>query len=158
LKKKITKIDTPTDFYCMHVEFGTPEYDETVALRDRILRKPLGIEFSEDKIAQEYDSLHLALYGREGELLACLVMTPKGDGRWKMRQVAVEEFWQGKGIGKQLVLWTERQIKLLNGKIIELHARDIAIPFYLKLAYELEGEPFEEVGIPHRAMIKHLEI
>ena len=149
-------MEPSSDFYCMHVEFGTPEYDETVALRDRVLRKPLGIEFSEAQIAQEYDSMHLALYSREGELLACLVMTPKGEGRWKMRQVAVEEMWQGKGIGKQLVLWTERQMQLLDAKIIELHARDIAIPFYLKLEYELEGEPFEEVGIPHRAMIKNI--
>lgn len=154
----MTNMESQTDCYCMHVEFGTPEYDETVALRDRILRKPLGIEFSEEQIAQEYDSMHLALYGVEGDLLACLVMTPKGEGRWKMRQVAVEELWQGKGIGKQLVLWTERQMRLRDGKIIELHARDIAIPFYLKLGYKLEGEPFEEVGIPHRAMIKHFAL
>jgi predicted GNAT family N-acyltransferase len=37
-----------------------------------------------------------------------------------------------------------------------LHAREAAVPFYLKLGYALAGEPFEEVGIPHRAMEKTL--
>jgi len=37
-----------------------------------------------------------------------------------------------------------------------LHAREAAIPFYLRLGYELEGEPFTEVGIPHRRMVKLL--
>jgi predicted GNAT family N-acyltransferase len=37
-----------------------------------------------------------------------------------------------------------------------LNARDTAIPFYLHLGYELVGEPFVEVGIPHRKMRKAL--
>jgi predicted GNAT family N-acyltransferase len=39
---------------------------------------------------------------------------------------------------------------------IVLHARDTAVAFYLRLGYQLEGEPFEEVGILHRRMAKTL--
>ncbi len=39
---------------------------------------------------------------------------------------------------------------------IEMNARDTALPFYLRLAYLIEGEGFEEVGIPHHRMIKRL--
>jgi len=37
-----------------------------------------------------------------------------------------------------------------------LSARDTAIPFYERLKYNVEGEPFEEVTIPHRLMAKNL--
>ena len=37
-----------------------------------------------------------------------------------------------------------------------LSARDTAVSFYLRLGYELVGEPFEEVTIPHRKMLKLL--
>jgi predicted GNAT family N-acyltransferase len=38
-----------------------------------------------------------------------------------------------------------------------LHARATAVPFYLRLGYTVVGEPFEEVGIPHRGMEKALD-
>jgi predicted GNAT family N-acyltransferase len=37
-----------------------------------------------------------------------------------------------------------------------LHARETAVPFYLKLGYEVVGGQFEEVGIPHFKMEKKL--
>jgi predicted GNAT family N-acyltransferase len=37
-----------------------------------------------------------------------------------------------------------------------LHARQTAVPFYERLGYRVVGEPFIEVGIPHRAMEKSL--
>ena len=40
-----------------YIEFGTPEYDESVRLRDLVLRKPLGLEFNPEDLALEYDSI-----------------------------------------------------------------------------------------------------
>ncbi len=37
-------------------------------------------------------------------------------------------------------------------KRIYLHAREVALDFYLKLGYEIFGEEFVEVTIPHRHM------
>jgi predicted GNAT family N-acyltransferase len=39
---------------------------------------------------------------------------------------------------------------------IYMHARETAVGFYLKLGYEIEGEPFEEVTIAHRSMLKNI--
>jgi predicted GNAT family N-acyltransferase len=39
---------------------------------------------------------------------------------------------------------------------VYLHARVVAIDFYKKLGYDLFGELFEEVKIPHRHMHKFL--
>jgi predicted GNAT family N-acyltransferase len=38
-------------------------------------------------------------------------------------------------------------------KII-LNARKVALPFYLKSGYVIQGDEFEEVGIPHFKMSK----
>ena len=34
------------------IEFATPEYDEAVGLRYRVLRKPLGLEFTTECISE----------------------------------------------------------------------------------------------------------
>lgn len=51
----------------------------------------------------------------------------------------------------------EREILKRGYARIYLHAREYAVGFYEKLGYECFGEPFTEVGIPHRHMQKFLE-
>lgn len=139
------------------IEFGTPEYDEAVRLRYDILRRPLGLEYTPEQLAAEYSEIHLAAFDATGRLIAYLNLTPVTPDTVKMRQVAVESVLQGKGIGKLLVAASEQLAKHLGYKEISLHARDTAVPFYLKLGYERVGEPFEEVTIPHFKMRKNLE-
>lgn len=146
-----------TAISCSEIEFGSPEFDEAVALRDRILRQPLNLTFSAEQIASEWDSMHLGLYDRSGRLLGCLIMKQLEDGVWKMRQVAIDEHCQGMGLGQILVRYAENKMIERGCKKIELHARDTAIPFYIRMNYKLTGEPFDEVGIPHRAMYKDID-
>jgi predicted GNAT family N-acyltransferase len=37
-----------------------------------------------------------------------------------------------------------------------LHARQTAVAFYERLRYAVDGEPFMEIGLPHRTMTKEL--
>ncbi|MFN4080100.1 MAG: GNAT family N-acetyltransferase, partial [Saprospiraceae bacterium] len=85
-----------------------------------------------------------------------LNLTPQNPEVFKMRQVAVAPEAQGKGVGAKLVSASEQLARQLGARRIALHARETAVPFYLKLNYQIEGEPFEEVGIPHRYMVKEL--
>lgn len=133
------------------VEHGTAEYDETLALRYEILRRPLGLEFDPDALAREDSDYHLAGY-RDGELVACLVLTPHDDGEIKMRQVAVRESEQGRGVGRDLVRESERVARANGFSRVVLNARAAVVPFYEKLGYRVVGEPFEEVTIRHRGM------
>lgn len=138
------------------VEHGTPEYEQTVALRYEILRRPLGLTFDAKQLAAECDELHLALFDGV-EVVACLVLTPLADGDVKMRQVAVREGLQGTGLGRVLVEFSESVARDRGFRRMVLNARETAVPFYLRLGYAIEGEPFEEVTIPHRHMLKRLE-
>ncbi len=140
----------------LEIDFATPEYDQTVQLRDKILRKPLGLVFSAEQLAEEFSDFHLAAFTNDWVLRGCLVLTPKGDKTLKMRQVAVDEAVQKLGIGRQLVAASEALARRNGFDVMELNARDTAVPFYKKLDYTIGGEQFEEVGIVHFKMIKNL--
>lgn len=142
--------------FVLEVPFASPAYDETVRLRNLILRQPLGLSFLADDLAKEWDSIHLACYNDQWELIACLVLVWTQEGALKMRQVAVDDRFQRQGIGQFLVKASEEVARNYGATRMILHARETAVPFYHKLAYETIGEQFEEVGIPHFKMQKTL--
>lgn len=140
------------------VQHNSELYNQTVELRYEILRRPLGLTFTDEQLSAEGKDIHLAGIDQNGEVCCCLILTPVDEHTVQMRQVAVATCEQGKGTGRKLVEYSE-QITLQNGfDKIMLHARDTAVEFYLKLGYVQEGEPFVEVGIPHRQMSKNLLI
>ncbi len=144
------------NFWCTLIECNTPAYDETVRLRDEILRKPLDLEFTLDYIQSEYADYHIACYTNNFDLVGCLVLSPKNEEEIQMRQVAVDEAWQKKGIGKRLVEASEILAKEEGFKKMVMNARAVAIPFYTKLKYKKTGRPFTEVKIKHYKMFKKL--
>lgn len=137
------------------VPFGSKTQVESVALRDKILRKPLGLKFSQEELAAEDDCLHIVAMEEE-LLLACLVLKQKGD-KMKMRQVAVDEGLQKKGIGTKMIAFSEQAAIERDCKLMHCNARDIAVPFYLRMGYEIVGPMFQEVGIDHFYMEKELK-
>lgn len=137
------------------VAFATPDFDRLLNLRNEILRIPLGLEFKVEDIIQEYDQIHLAAF-EEDQLLGCLSFKIIDDSTVKMRQVAIDQDHQGKGIGTHLVAASEAWATNNNYQKITLHARDVAVPFYEKLDYTKVGELFTEVGIDHYRMEKTL--
>ena len=142
---------------CFPVDFATPEYDETVGLRYNILRKPLNMVFEENDLALEFDSFHIACYlVQTMDLLGCLVLKPLDAGRIKMRQVAVRDDMQGKGIGRFMVEYAASYAAGKGFQKMVLHARMPATAFYQRLGYNIEGDVFQEVGIDHLFMYKQL--
>ena len=140
----------------IQLEFATPEYDEAVKLRYKILREPLDLDFTAEQLAAEYKDFHLAAYDLAWILRGCLVLTEKDANTLKMRQVAVDSASQNQGIGAALVQASEVFARD-NGFIkMELNARQTAVSFYEKLNYKTVGDAFEEVGIQHFKMVKIL--
>lgn len=137
------------------VEHGSPGYWQAVRLRDQVLRQPLGLAFTDRELAAEADQLHFL--GDVGpEAVACAVLQWTAPGMAKMRQVAVRADCQGLGFGRRLVAAFEAEARKRGAEEIALHARQSAVPFYLRLGYAAVGDPFEEVGLPHQSMRKRL--
>lgn len=119
------------------------------------MREPLGLQFDESDLAKEYEDFHIAAYFHD-ELVGILLLKPTENDIIKMRQVAVADAWQRKGIGKAMVLFAEKFAFEKGYKKMELHARETAVPFYLSLGYFIKGDTFYEVGIPHKKMVMTL--
>ena len=142
--------------HVLQIEFATPEYDEAVRLRYEVLRRPLGLEFEPEQFAGEYADMHLAAYTAGGRLAGYLCLTPVDADVVKMRQVAVAPEFQGKGVGKLLVAASETLAQSAGYRLMTMHARETAVPFYERLGYATVGARFEEVTIPHFKMEKSL--
>ncbi|MDP2301052.1 MAG: GNAT family N-acetyltransferase [Ignavibacteria bacterium] len=130
-------------------------YKEEVNLRFKILREPLSLLYTQEQLDDEKDQFHLCAFENE-KLIGCLLLKPINQNIIQMRQVAVSRDYQGKGIGKHLVIQSEEYALNKGFNKMILHARETAIPFYQKLNYQLEGEKFIEVTIPHMKMWKNL--
>ena len=137
------------------VHHGTKEYDQTVALRNEVLRMPLGLAFSEEELPEEKDSFHLASWSGDA-LMACLVLKPLTDTQLQMRQLAVRDDCRRKGAGRALVDYAESFALDHSYEEIVLHARETALGFYEKMGYKVEGDRFIEVTIPHFYIRKNL--
>jgi N-acetylglutamate synthase-like GNAT family acetyltransferase len=140
----------------IELDFKSDLQKQSVLLRDEILRKPLGLEFSKDELEEESNQFHLAAVS-DNIILGILLLQVIDSQRIKMRQVAVQKKLQGKGIGKALVLFSEKFAMNKGYTKMGLHARMEAVPFYEKLGYETFGEQFIEVNIPHYFMSKELK-
>ena len=135
------------------IAFGGTEHKKEIELRYRVLRQPLGLHYTQEQLAAEKDEFHFAAF--EGDkLVGCLLMKTIGKEEIKMRQVAVDEDYQGKGVGKKLVLYSEKFTAENGFSLIILHARKSAVPFYEKLGYKIVGDEFIEVTLPHLKMKK----
>jgi GNAT superfamily N-acetyltransferase len=137
------------------IEHGSPDYWTTVALRQGVLRKPLGLQFCAEELDAEKDSHHVACFCGN-TLVGCLVLRPIADGDVQMRQVAVVPQLQGQGIGTAMVEYSEAFARRLGCRRLILHARETAVLFYEKLGYARFGDRFMELTIPHWAMEKSL--
>jgi len=137
------------------LEFNSAEQIESIALRDLVLRKPLGLKFDPIELQNESDQLHVGAM-IDGDVIGVLLLVLLAKNAVKMRQVAVHPDFQSKGIGKEMVRFSEELCRAMGKAKMELNARIGAVEFYKSLDYRTIGEEFIEVGIPHYRMEKLL--
>ena len=142
-------MNPPVDLIWIDVEDF--RFREWVALRQRILRDPLGLVYTETDLEAERGERHLVLE-QSGKLVGGLAVKVLTTERWKIRQVAVAESEQGSGYGKRLMEHAMTEAEKAGVKEIVIHSREVVIPFYEKFGFSCVEEPFEEVGLPHRRM------
>lgn len=137
------------------IAWGSPQYEEALLLRDRVLRRPLGMDIINDDLQGEREDLHFTAR-LEGRVAGVLLLRRSDPHTLQMKQVAVDEAARGRNIGRALVEYAEAAAVSRGCREITLHARQSAVPFYEKLGYSVTGEPFTEIGLPHRHMTKRL--
>lgn len=137
------------------IDFGSPEYDQMVSLRNKILREPLGLSFSEEELAQEKNDILIAAFD-EDEILGCCILTKINGEKIRLRQMAVSADMQLTGIGASIMTFAENLARDKDYNYMIMHSRDTAIGFYEKLGYKVASDEFTEVGLPHHIIEKEL--
>ena len=137
------------------IDHGTQEYDKMIKLRDEILRKPLKLSFDNEELEKEKDDILIGAF-EEDKILGCCMLKKIDKHTVRLRQMAVANNLQGKGIGATMMNYAENVARDAGYKRIIMHARKTAIGFYEKLGYTLSGHEFIEVSIPHFVMEKRL--
>ncbi|TAJ51734.1 MAG: GNAT family N-acetyltransferase [Chitinophagaceae bacterium] len=137
------------------IDHGSKEYQQMVDLRFQILRKPLGLSFSEEDLAAETEDILLGCF-EDDRLEACCVLTKTDPKTVRLRQMAVSANLQGKGIGRVLMSFAENVARDHGYRRLTMHARKSALGFYEKNGYRICSDEFNEVTIPHYVMEKEL--
>jgi predicted GNAT family N-acyltransferase len=137
------------------INSASPYYEKVLSLRNRILRIPLGLNLADEDLRDEENQMTIMMT-RDEQVLACVMLKTIDKDIVKLRQMAVDDAVQGIGVGATLLSYAENFCINNHYGLIELHARKSAIGFYQKSGYVIEGDEFEEVGIPHVKMTKHL--
>lgn len=138
------------------IAWGSKEYEDELALRNEILRVPLGLSLYEQDLSQENTYWHVGAFD-DGQLVGTLLFIDRGDGVTQMRQVAVKESYRRHGVGRKMVAFGEEMMKGKGFSTIVLDARKVALEFYLALGYEVASEELILSGIPHFKMKKDLQ-
>ena len=137
------------------IDYGSKDYDQMIALRYALLRKPLGLNFTDDELKKEANDILIGCFD-DDKLEGCCLLTKEEQGVVRLRQMAVISGLQGKGIGKVLLQFAENIARDRGYKKISMHARKTAIGFYEKSGYKIVGKEFQEISIPHYMMEKAL--
>jgi predicted N-acetyltransferase YhbS len=130
-----------------------PSYAGELELRYRVLREPLGRTREEVAFPFERESLHLVAEDG-GRVAGCVLFRPESATAGRLFQMAVQVDRQRRGLGRSLVAALEEELWRRGYRDVHLHARAEVVGFYERLGYAPFGEPFLEIGIPHRRMRK----
>ncbi|HSU26940.1 MAG TPA: GNAT family N-acetyltransferase [Chitinophagaceae bacterium] len=137
------------------IDHGSLEYRQMIKLRDDILRRPLGLTFSPEELDEEKDNMLIGAF-EDDEMLGCCMLVEEKPGTVRLRQMAVLNDLQGKGIGRALMNFAENLARDRGYKILSMHARKNSAGFYEKMGYRITSDEFTEVTLPHYVMEKDL--
>jgi N-acetylglutamate synthase-like GNAT family acetyltransferase len=115
------------------------EWTAYFQLRYTILRAPWGQAKGSEQTADEAQHQHFAYFDSANQLLGVGRLDLLDPQTTQVRFMAVADEQQGMGIGKAIMEEMESVSKEMGIQKIILHAREIALPFYQKLGYQLDN-------------------
>lgn len=133
------------------------DFDQYFDLRWRILREPWQQLRGSEKDELENTSHHIMVCDDAGQAIGVGRLHAASDSQGQIRYMAVETRYQGKGVGSLLLKELENLARKNSFNSIVLHAREVALQFYLYHGYtQLEKSHLLFNSIQHYKMVKHL--
>jgi YbgC/YbaW family acyl-CoA thioester hydrolase len=128
--------------------------EQAGALRWSVFTVEQGIAAALDVDGRDETALHALMVNRLGQPVATARLLPAENGVARLGRMAVHGRLRGAGLGRQLLEGLVEASRARGDAAVALHAQASAVGFYLRAGFAKEGEPFEEAGIEHQAMLR----
>jgi len=133
--------------------------DVGLPLRQRVLRPHQSLDELRSPTDDHPDTgTYVAVIGGEVVCTASVrreppPWAPGETSAWRLRGMATDPAWRGKGIGARVLDAVVRHVRDRGGGLLWCNARVPAVRFYVRAGFRARGEEFEEPVIgPHIAM------
>jgi len=141
-----------------HLQCGDWSHLEHLAgpLRKEVFVQEQGIDPALEWDEEDAHCVHAVLCNHLGVPVATGRLLPSHQGVAKIGRMAVLRRLRETGLGRQVLLALVAQARQRGDTQVLLHAQQSAKGFYHRLGFMPQGEPFEEAGIGHIAMVLNL--
>ena len=134
------------------------EFEHYYDLRWRILRAPWQQPRGSERDPHEDNAIHAMALNDAGQIIGVARLHQINNTTAQIRYMAVEDRWQGRGIGDALLRYLEEQARTLGVWLIKLNAREDNVGFYTKRGYQISGPGHLLFGeIKHQKLEKRLD-
>ncbi|KAJ2805948.1 hypothetical protein H4R21_001065 [Coemansia helicoidea] len=149
------------DRFSVH-EASAAEFRGAVSVRIHVFVEIQKFPFDEEKDLHDKDAVHIVITDRERDnaVIGTLRILRAADAV-KLGRVVVLPEYQGLGLGRRLIEFTEHLIaqhpELQHCQTIKLGSQYDKRGFYEKCGYLPRGEVYDELGCPHIWMVKQVQ-
>jgi predicted GNAT family N-acyltransferase len=130
------------------------ELAAALALREEVFVGEQGVTVDADRDGRDAEALHLVAV--DGEILGTCRMLIEPGGTARFGRLCVRASARGRGIAAALLAAAEEEARAAGAVRIGMHAQTDALPLYERAGFTPYGERFDEEGIEHLGMEKHL--
>ena len=130
------------------------ELAAALALREEVFAGEQGVPLDADRDGRDGEALHLVAV--DGEVLGTCRMLIRPGGTARFGRLCVRASARGRGIAAALLRAAEEEARAAGAVRIGMHSQTDALPLYERAGFTTYGERFDEEGIEHVGMEKHL--
>lgn len=133
----------------------SPIYRDALSIRMTVFVEEQSVPKEIEIDEHEADCWHIVIYDNDKPVATARILMIDATVA-KVQRVAVLKEFRKKHIGRELMQLVVPKAILLGAKVLKVGAQKHAVPFYIKLGYEIIGNEYLEAGIPHYDMIKKI--
>jgi N-acetylglutamate synthase-like GNAT family acetyltransferase len=128
--------------YSVKIASTNQQLNSILKLRYEVLRKPWSqtIDSATDQLEEK--SINAFIQNNKGVYIACGRLQENENKIGQIRFMAVDQNYQGKGLGKLIITFLEEKAKDLQLNKIQLQARENAVSFYKNNGYVMIEKTF----------------
>lgn len=140
------------------IAYGSPAYQESLALRNRVMRLPLGLSIYDEDFSKERKAYILGAFVASRLIGVGVLSSSPEPETVSVDYLCVDPATQTSGVGRQLLSALEVYAHTQGARQVSLEARVSAQGFYERCGYQAFGEIYHmnHAPVPHVLMKKQL--